>query len=81
MHIVETPEEFIECAEKELEKSEKHTWLQQVDAFLEHDSWDNTWASMAALMRHRLKTKTAPSKSDPTKAALSTTVIPVAAVV
>ncbi len=57
VHIAETPEEFIECAEKELSMINKQNWLKQVDDFLEHNSWDTTWASMAALIRHRWTAK------------------------
>jgi len=57
VYIVETAQEFIECAEKELKKEDKTNWLQQVDEHLMDNSWDNTWASMAALMRHHLKKK------------------------
>lgn len=73
VHIVETPEEFIECTEKELAITDKQHWLQRVDAFLHDNSWDATWASMAALVRHRLKTKkdTAP-KHENLKAILQT---------
>ncbi len=60
VNIAETPEEFIECAQKELTNTDKQIWLQQVDTFLQDNSWDNTWASMAALVRHRLRIKKEP---------------------
>jgi UDP-galactopyranose mutase len=46
VHIVETPEEFIACAEKELKKRGRKTWLNKVDNFLAGNSWDRTWSQM-----------------------------------
>ncbi|WP_428657751.1 glycosyltransferase family 1 protein [Runella sp.] len=80
VHIAETPEDFIECVEKELATTDKKIWLQRVDTFLQHDSWDATWASMAALVRHRLKTKkeTALQKIESNTAILPVTGFPAA---
>ncbi|MDB5279588.1 MAG: glycosyl transferase [Ferruginibacter sp.] len=41
--IADTAPEFIKCAEQEFSKtpSQYKTWLQKVDRFLEHVSWDN----------------------------------------
>lgn len=46
VHIASTPEEFIACAEKELKKRGRKTWLSKVDAFLAGNSWDRTWSQM-----------------------------------
>ncbi|HEX2535054.1 MAG TPA: glycosyltransferase, partial [Chitinophagaceae bacterium] len=46
VHIASTPEEFIRCAEAELKKKRRKTWLTKVDAFLAGNSWDRTWSQM-----------------------------------
>lgn len=67
VHIIDTPEEFIACAEKELDKKEKSAWMQEVDYFLMEDSWDNTWDSMLSLIRHKLIQKAAFTKIEKPK--------------
>jgi hypothetical protein len=51
-----------------------------VDNFLQYESWDNTWAGMVALVRHRLKTKRdrALQISESSKAILPTASFPIA---
>jgi UDP-galactopyranose mutase len=44
--IADTPEEFVVCIEDELNKTDKAKWLEEVDAFLADNSWDNTWKKM-----------------------------------
>ncbi|HEU0064785.1 MAG TPA: glycosyltransferase [Flavisolibacter sp.] len=46
VHIVNSPEEFIAAAEKELKKKRKTSWLKKVDDFLMGNSWDRTWSQM-----------------------------------
>ncbi|RPD51214.1 glycosyltransferase family 1 protein [Paracnuella aquatica] len=46
VHIAATAEEFITCAEKELKKRGRKTWMNKVDAFLSGNSWDRTWSQM-----------------------------------
>ena len=46
VHIASSPNEFIECGEKELRKSNRKTWLHKVDNFLAGNSWDRTWSQM-----------------------------------
>jgi UDP-galactopyranose mutase len=44
--IADTPEEFVSCIQEELNKPDKSKWLEEVDAFLADNSWDNTWKKM-----------------------------------
>jgi glycosyltransferase involved in cell wall biosynthesis len=44
--IADTPEEFISSIEYELSRNDKAKWLEEVDAFLADNSWDNTWKKM-----------------------------------
>jgi UDP-galactopyranose mutase len=46
VYIVNNAEEFIEAAEKELQKKRKSSWLNKVDDFLMYNSWDRTWGQM-----------------------------------
>lgn len=46
VHIASDAKEFIACAEKELKKRGRKTWLAKVDAFLSGNSWDRTWSQM-----------------------------------
>lgn len=46
VHIAANSEEFILCAEKELKKRSRKTWLNKVDNFLSGNSWDRTWSQM-----------------------------------
>ena len=44
--IADTAEEFIEAAEKQLQRAGYNEWLRKVDEFLADNSWDNTWKKM-----------------------------------
>lgn len=46
VHIASTPNEFIACAEKELKRRGRKTWINKVDNFLAGNSWDRTWSQM-----------------------------------
>ena len=50
VEITDSPDEFIEAAEKLLSRSAQSEWLTRVDAFLENISWDKTWAEMLQLI-------------------------------
>ena len=47
VQIVGNAETFIVAAEQEFVFTDKTSWLRQVDAFLEDNSWDATWRQMA----------------------------------
>jgi glycosyltransferase involved in cell wall biosynthesis len=52
VHIASSAEEFVRAAEAALgEGRDDPTWIARVDALLANNSWDATWASMAALER------------------------------
>lgn len=57
VEIADTPEEFIKAAEKIFVKSNRAEWLARVDAFLEHISWDKTWAQMNNLIESVIQKK------------------------
>ena len=44
--IADTPDEFITSIESILTMDNKDKWLEEVDAFLADNSWDNTWKKM-----------------------------------
>ena len=44
--IADTPEDFITGIESILASTDKTKWLEEVDAFLADNSWDNTWKKM-----------------------------------
>ena len=50
VEIADTPDEFIKAAEKIVANPAHAEWLTRVDAFLEHISWDKTWAEMCNLI-------------------------------
>lgn len=50
VEIADTPDEFIQSAEKILARSPQSEWLKRVDAFLQDVSWDKTWAQMSELI-------------------------------
>ncbi|WP_374951317.1 glycosyltransferase [Mucilaginibacter sp.] len=47
--------EFVACAEKELNRTDHKEWLQKVDFFLAHNSWDETVARMSELLGQTVK--------------------------
>jgi UDP-galactopyranose mutase len=50
-YIIDTPEEFIRAAEHQLNSPRYDDWLKDVDNFLANNSWDNTWAKMASIVK------------------------------
>ena len=50
VEIADTPDEFINAAEKILSNSSRSEWLTRVDAFLQDISWDKTWSQMSELI-------------------------------
>ncbi len=55
VHIAESAEEFVEKATIELNKLDKSNWLRQVDEYLSHISWDETWSTMCRHIEHVLE--------------------------
>ncbi len=51
VRVADTAAEFVTAAEAAMKEDTKESgWLDKVDAFLQHNSWDQTWASMAKLI-------------------------------
>lgn len=63
VHIADTPKEFIQAAEKELNTSDRSSWLHKVDEFIADNSWDNTWKEMMVHLTRKLKEKQLLSQS------------------
>lgn len=57
VHIADTAEEFINCAEIELNTTSKIKWLSYVDEFLQENSWDSTWQKMMDLITDTMNKK------------------------
>lgn len=57
VEIVDNADEFINAAEKTLASSGQSEWLAKVDSFLEHISWDKTWAQMCDLIHNVIERK------------------------
>ncbi len=57
VNIAGTPEEFVRVAALELENNDREEWLEQVDEFLSHNSWDKTWQRMMYLVTRKLTEK------------------------
>ena len=55
VHIADCADDFIKAAEMELNKSDRKKWLDEVDAFLFNNSWDNTWSNMVELIGSTVK--------------------------
>ncbi|UOE52440.1 glycosyltransferase [Mucilaginibacter sp. SMC90] len=47
--------DFVSLAEQELQRDDRKEWLQKVDFFLAHNSWDDTCAGMMAVMNNMIK--------------------------
>jgi UDP-galactopyranose mutase len=58
VQIAATAEEFINCAEKELKKRSRKTWLIKVDNFLSGNSWDRTWSQMVRQIENIFSSQT-----------------------
>ena len=50
VYIADEPQEFINAGEKILNELHDKNWLQKVDAFLDGNSWDNTFNNMLELI-------------------------------
>lgn len=61
--IAGTPEEFVRVASLHLETSDREEWLEQVDDYLSHNSWEKTWQSMMYLVNRKLTEKERNMKS------------------
>ncbi len=57
VHIADDASTFIKKAEQELAVTDKQSWLERVDEFLKHNSWDQTWYEMTQHMARTLKNK------------------------
>jgi len=64
VEIADTPEQFVKAAEKILAKSGRTEWLAKVDAFIEHISWDKTWAQMSNLIDNVIQKKRPATKAS-----------------
>jgi glycosyltransferase involved in cell wall biosynthesis len=52
VHIARNADEFVSAVEEAMHEQENDPqWLQRVDRFLAHSSWDRTWAGMAEVER------------------------------
>lgn len=54
VNIAGTPEEFVRVASLELDNTDRDEWLQHVNEFLSHNSWDKTWQRMMLLITRKL---------------------------
>jgi hypothetical protein len=50
VHIARSLPEFVTAVESALAQGIQAQWLEQVDAFLSHSSWEHTWNKMRALI-------------------------------
>ena len=57
VHIADTADDFIEAISRELDITDRGSWLARVDEFLQHNSWNNTWNDMAGLINKKLSDK------------------------
>jgi glycosyltransferase involved in cell wall biosynthesis len=65
VHIAGTADEFIRVAELELERRDRSEWLQRVNDFLSHNSWDKTCQCMLNIISVQLTGKlSAPTTQD-----------------
>ena len=55
VHIADTPEEFMEAAEKIFNNKDKKDWNKKVDEFLSNISWNKTWHRMSLLIDEALE--------------------------
>jgi UDP-galactopyranose mutase len=64
--IADEPEEFVQAVESILAENEndRSAWLQRVDAFLAHMSWDETWGRMSQLIDNAVAAN-APAETIP----------------
>ncbi|HUR12222.1 MAG TPA: glycosyltransferase family 1 protein [Flavitalea sp.] len=57
VHIADTPDQFIQAVDKELNQEDKRQWLANVDEFLADNSWDSTWQQMMQHIKNKLEVK------------------------
>jgi glycosyltransferase involved in cell wall biosynthesis len=57
VHIADTADEFIAAAELELNRQDHEKWLEKIDEFLSHNSWDKTWDKMMLHITDTIKAK------------------------
>lgn len=57
VNIAGTPEEFVRVASLELENNDREEWLEQVNEFMSHNSWDKTWQRMMYFVSRKLSEK------------------------
>lgn len=57
VHIADTPEQFIQAVDQELNQVDKRQWLANVDEFLSDNSWDATWQRMMQHIENKLAVK------------------------
>jgi UDP-galactopyranose mutase len=63
VEIADTPEEFINAAEKILSRPVQDEWLARVDAFVANLSWDKTWGQMSNLIDKVVERKHPPKSA------------------
>lgn len=64
VHIADSTEEFVAAIENALQQLQKNPgWLDKVDAFLAHLSWDKTWSRMNELIEAAIAKKTSGLRS------------------
>jgi glycosyltransferase involved in cell wall biosynthesis len=54
VNIAGTTDEFIRVTSLALENTDREEWLEKVDDFLSHNSWDKTWQRMTYLITRKL---------------------------
>ncbi|HUP10902.1 MAG TPA: hypothetical protein VM187_01775, partial [Niastella sp.] len=57
VHIISSPDTFIEAVEKIQARTDDDTWLEKVDAFLSDISWNKTWQGMKDLINSAVVSK------------------------
>ena len=57
VHIADTPEQFIQAVDEELNQSDRQEWLTHVDEFLSTISWNSTWQRMMQHIENKLAEK------------------------
>jgi UDP-galactopyranose mutase len=68
VEIAGTPTEFADAIERVLNKEDKNSWLEKVDAFLVNTSWNKTWQGMNMLINEALDKKKVIANSKNTEA-------------
>ncbi len=65
VRIASNASEFVICAEEILKESADITsWLEEVDAFLADNSWDNTWGEMLGLIESAIEERNQKSTAN-----------------